>query len=325
MKFKLPIPLFLFFFLFSFFGMNAQQLKLTVKDSITKEVLPYANVNLLNNYGLFTDENGQVTLAKDAPKTIKVTYVGYLPKTISIDKLTSELILLQPEVNALSEVKIVASKGTKKQRKEFTVKPQLHDDINRMYWSSIGQQYAFYIPNTKKDGILKSITIPLNVKDLHQGMAEDSFETDPYGTLVNIGFMTNLNELPDQKLNNYEKKVIIHSGKVKDKITIDFEEEIEIPEEGLFITMTIIGKTNKQGIYQPEMPYVIQEFDRKKKVKIILPNYALVEAPKGQLTLYRNVFSDNSKWQKITRPMVFKKEHENTFYNVGIGYTFSGY
>lgn len=326
MKYKLPVNLLLLFFFFSVFEMFAQQRRLTVKDSITNETLPYASINLLNGFGLFTDENGQVILEKDVPKTIKITYVGYASREISIDKLSGPVVLLQPEANALSEVKVVNKKG-KGKRKEYTVKPHLHDNINKMYWSSIGQQYAFYIPSTKKEGILKSITIPLIVKDIHQGMAETSFETNPYGTMVNIAFMTNVNQLPDKKLNDYEKKVVINSGKVSEKMTVDFEEEIEMPDEGLFVTMTIIGRTNKQGIYEPEMPYAIQELpDRKKRViKIILPNYALVEAPKGQLTYFRNVFSDIEKWERITRPMVYKNEKEYPFLNVGIGYTFSGY
>jgi|GEM_PF-1930984 len=324
MKHKL---LFLIFFLFSAVGMFAQQRRLTVRDSLTNETLPYASINLLNGFGLFTDEKGEVTLERDAPKTIKISFMGYASKEIAVDKLTSPIILLQPETNALSEVKVVNSKKAKGKRKDFTVKPQLHDNINKMYWSSIGQQYAFYIPNTKKEAVLKSMTIPLIVKDIHQGMTETSFETNPYGTMVNIAFMTNSNQLPDKKLNDYEKKVVVHSGKVTNQMTVDFEEEIEIPEEGLFITMTIIGKTNKQGMYVPEMPYAIRELpDRKKKViKIILPNYALVEAPKGQLTYFRNVFSDITKWERITRPMVYKNEKEYPFLNVGIGYTFSGY
>lgn len=315
----------LILFLLSFsIGMSAQQHRLTIKDSITNEALPYASINLLNGFGLFTDDNGQVTLEKDASKTIKITYMGYASKEIALDKVTNPIIFLQPEANALSEVKVINKKRSGK-RKDFAIKPQLHDNINKMYWSSIGQQYAFYIPTTKKESILKSITIPLIVKDIHQGMAEDSFETDPYGTMVNIAFMTNANQLPDKKLNDYEKKVVIQSNTIKDQITINFDQEIEMPDEGLFVTFTIIGKTNKQGNYQPEMPYVIQEFDKKKKVKIILPNYALVEAPKGQLTYYRNVFSNLTKWERITRPMVYKNEKEYPFLNVGIGYTFSGY
>ncbi|MFY0483580.1 hypothetical protein ACI6PS_13360 [Flavobacterium sp. PLA-1-15] len=318
-KLRFLIPL-----LFLAVGISAQQRRLTIKDSLTNEALPYASINLLNGFGLFTDDNGQVTLEKDAPKTIKITYMGYASKEVALDKLTNPIIFLQPEANALSEVKVVNKKGNGK-RKDFTVKPQLHDNINKMYWSSIGQQYAFYIPNTKKDGILKSITIPLIVKDIHQGMAEDPFETNPYGTMVNIAFMTNANQLPDKKLNDFEKKVVIQSNTIKDQITVNFDQEIEMPDDGLFVTFTIIGKTNKQGNYQPEMPYVIQEFDKKKKVKIILPNYALVEAPKGQLTYYRNVFSNITKWERITRPMVYKNEKEYPFLNVGIGYTFSGY
>jgi hypothetical protein len=327
MKYKILNMLLLLSLFSSFIEIYAQQRRVTVKDSITNEMLPYASINFLNGFGLFTDNNGEAVFEKDAPNKIKVTYVGYAPKTVFIDKLASPVILLQPELNALHEVKIATSKKNIKKRKDFSVKPYLHDDTDRMYWSSIGQQYAFYIPNTKKESISKSVTIPLILKDMHQGLAESSFASSPYGTMVKIEFMSCSDQLPDRKLYDYEKKVVIHSAKIKEKIAIQFEEDIAIPEEGLYIVMTIIGKTDNDGVYIPEMPYAVRELpDRKKKsIKIILPNYALVEAPKGQLTLFRNVFSDIAKWERITRPMVYKKEKGFPFYNIGIGYTFSGY
>lgn len=327
MKHTLLKRLLVILFLFLSFSFYSQQRSITVKDSLTNEPLPFANINLLNGFGLFTDDAGKVQLSKETPNTIKISYVGYFAKTVIVDQIKVGTILLQPDINALKEVTVVAPKATAKKRKEFTVKPLIHDDINRIYWSSIGQQYAFFIPSTKKNGLLQSVTLPVIVKDLHQGITETSFESDPYGTLVKFEFMTSVNQLPGKKHGDYEKKVIIHSGKVKEQVRVDFEEEVEIPEEGIFVVMTIIGKTNKQDIYVPEMPYATVNLpDRTKKIiKIILPNYPLVEAPKGQLTLFRNVFSDIEKWETIKKPMVYKKEKEDSSYNIGIGYTYSGY
>ncbi len=136
-----------------------------------------------------------------------------------------------------------------------------------------------------------------------------------------------LNNLPHEKLYDYEKKVIIHAGRVSEKMIINIAEIIPIPEEGLFVTMTIMGKTNKKDVFQTELPYAVMNLqDRKKKiVKIILPNYPLVKAPKGVETWFRNVFSNEVKWERINRPMVYKNEQEYPIYNIGIGYTFTGY
>lgn len=298
-----------------------------MKNALTLEALPFANINLMNGFGLYSDENGQVILETETPNKIQISYVGYVTRIILIDQLTTDTILLTPEENKLKEVQIIVSKKDRKVRKEFSVKPVIHDDITKMYWSAIGQQYAFFIPKSKENSRLQSITIPVITKDLHQGMTETTFESDPYGTLVKIEFASVLDNLPHKKLYDYEKKVIIHAGRISEKISIPIEELIPIPEEGLFVTMTIMGKTNNKDVFQTELPYAIMNLhDRKKKViKIILPNYPLVKAPKGTETYFRNVFSNEVKWERISRPMVFEDQQQYPIYNIGIGYTFTGY
>ena len=317
----------LFILLFTFLNCFSQSRTLTVKDEVTNAVLPFASVNLLNGFGLYTNEIGQVILAQETPNKIQISYVGYLNKIIFIDQLKNNTVLLTPEENKLEEVEIIVSKKDRKVRKKYSVKPVIHDDINKMYWSAIGLQYAFFIPNSKENSRLQSIIIPVITKDLHQGITETTFESDPYGTLVKIEFTSVLDNLPHKKLYDYEKKVIIHAGRISEKITIPIEEIIPIPEEGLFITMTIMGKTNKKDVFQTELPYAFMNlYDRKKKIiKIILPNYPLVKAPKGTETYFRNVFSNEVKWERISRPMVFKNQQEYPIYNIGIGYTFTGY
>lgn len=305
----------------------SQNRTLTVKDAVTHEVLPFASINLLNGFGLYSNENGQVILEQETPNKIQISYVGYLNKIIFVDQLTNDAVLLTPEENKLEVVEIIVSKKDRKARKEFSVKPLIHDDINKMYWSAIGQQYAFFIPNSKENGRLQSITIPIITKDLHQGITETTFESDPYGTLVKIEFASVLDHLPHKKIFDYEKNVIIHAGRSSEKITIPIEAVIPIPEEGLFVTMTIMGKTDKKDVFQSELPYaIINLHDRKKKIiKIILPNYPLVIAPKGVKTYFRNIFSNEVKWERINRPMIFKDQKEYPIYNIGIGYTFTGY
>jgi len=50
-----------------------------------------------------------------------------------------------------------------------------------------------------------------------------------------------------------------------------------------------------------------------------------VKDPKGVETWFRNVFSNEVKWERISRPMVYKNEQKHPIYNIGIGYTFTGY
>lgn len=318
------------FFLFIFCCLSvqsyAQERYFVVKDSITKETLPYTNINFLNGYGIFSDENGKVLLDKEVPNRIKISHIGYTDKTFSLDKLNGNAdIFLTPSTEILGELKMTVPKNDGKNRKEYVVKPSLHENSNEMYWSSLGQQFAFYIPNDRKNSVLKSVTIPLIVKDLYQGMANQSFEDHPYGTMMKIEFMSNVADQPGKKVYDYDKVFVIHSAKVQGKAEVKFDETIAVPENGFFAVMTVIGKTDEKGEYLPEMPYGIREVngEKKKYIKIILPNYPLVEDSKKQLTLFRHVFSESKNWSRIERPMVYKKDKKYPLYNIGIGYTIS--
>ncbi len=305
----------------------AQEKYFVVKDSLTNETLSYATIDFLNGYGVFSDENGKVVLDKEFPETVKVSFMGYEAKKVSIAKAIQADVLLKPATKVLEELKVVAVKEDSNKRKMFVTKPIVHDNIDRMYWSSLGQQYAFYIPQERSNAILKAITIPLIVKDLYQGIAEEAFENNPYGTMMKIEFLQNRANEPGEKMYDYDKVIVVQSGKVSQKKEVVFEEVIPIPEEGFFIVLTILGKTDAEGLYKPELPFTIRDVhgEKRKFIKIILPNYPLVEAPKGVLTLFRHTFNENQQWSRINRPMVYKKDVKYPLYNIGIGYTVTGY
>lgn len=308
-------------------SLAAQEKYFVVKDSLTKETLPYATIDFLNGYGVFSDENGKVVLNEEFPEAIKVSFMGYEAKKIKTALAAESDVLLKVSTKVLEELKVVVDKEELKKRKTFVTKPFLHEEINKMYWSSLGQQYAFYIPKERRKAVLKAIAIPLIVKDLYQGMTEEAFENKPYGTMMKIEFLHNAANVPGEKLCDYDTLIVVHSGKISRKMEVVFEENIPIPDEGLFVVMTIIGKTDEKGVYKPELPFGIREVHgvKKKFIKIILPNYPLVEEPKGTLTLFRYTFSDNKQWNRINRPMVYKKDTDYPMHNIGIGYTILGY
>lgn len=297
-----------------------------VKDSITLEALPYANIDFLIGYGIFSDENGKFP-NKDLPEKIKVSYVGYDSRLLFLNKVQVADIFLKPSAKILEEMKIVVSKEDLEQRKEFVTKPFLHGNMDQMYWSSIGQQVAFYIPQERRKSELKAVVIPLIVKDIHQGITEVSLEDEPYGTMVKFEFMRNDKGLPGEKLYDYTKVFVIYSAELKDKVEVKFEEQLAIPENGMFVMMTVVGKTDTRGKYVSELPYFVADYRNqgKKTMKIILPNYPLVEAPNGLPTFFRNLFAPSKTWRQIEKPMVFKKDKKYPLYNIGIGYTTVGY
>jgi Family of unknown function (DUF5686)/CarboxypepD_reg-like domain len=76
-----------------------------VKDSKTKDVLPFASIIFKNNRGLLTDANGLFNFtSKYKIDTLIISYVGYKTKTIIYKKKKFIEILLSPSVEQLQTV-----------------------------------------------------------------------------------------------------------------------------------------------------------------------------------------------------------------------------
>ena len=64
---------------------------------------------------------------------------------------------------------------------------------------------------------------------------------------------------------------------------------------------------------------------KKKFLKLILPDYPLVENPQGVLTFFRYQFSENNNWERIKKPMIYSKNKDYPFFNIGFGYSIIQY
>ena len=97
------------FFFFFTISLQAQfQINGIVKDAATKKGLPFATLTTENGLSTISDVDGKFyfSLALQ-PQTLKVSYVGYTKKTISIKEPKSYLlILLSPKTDEIKEVVI---------------------------------------------------------------------------------------------------------------------------------------------------------------------------------------------------------------------------
>src|SRR5210317_1829349 len=104
----------LFLILLSSSFIHAQtQIRGKVIDINTKEPLPFATILTNTGFGELTNVEGNFLVKTLNPfKTIKISYVGYESKTITVnqeDKFIS--ISLSPSVEALDEVLITAKEN----------------------------------------------------------------------------------------------------------------------------------------------------------------------------------------------------------------------
>lgn len=119
---KRIILLLFFFFTISgyIFSQNVTTIKGIVKDSLTKEPLPFVTIQFdKTTNGIFTDNDGEFKLSNRGAQTqVSVSFIGYKTKTFTVPlgKITTKEILLVSEDLTLKEV-IIRPKKEKYSKK----------------------------------------------------------------------------------------------------------------------------------------------------------------------------------------------------------------
>ena len=305
-----------------------QQKTVTVKDSLTKQPVPYVSVDLLNSYGVFTNTNGEAVLNDASITAVELSSVGYTTKKIQLNTIATEVYLI-PQSIQLDEVVVAAKR--KLNRKELVVKPKGHQNELKMITSFFGQRYAFYVnPVAGKDNYLTKIALPLMEKDFKvnaPGTKEDPFKIIPFKTLIKVEILRNENNVPGEKLNDFKQIALIDSKVTPKVFELLLLEEVKIPEDGLFVAFTIIGTANDNGSLATGLPYDIRSMNGK-EVKIskpIQPNFPVLDASKGVLSYTGSSFAEAATtWVRINRALIYDPNKPNEF-NIGFGYTTATY
>lgn len=104
---------FLITFLVSIVTMGQSSFSGIIKDSKTKEPLPFATIVTNNGLGEITDSYGRFTIkTKTTVQEITISYIGYKSKTVSTTKNETYLqILLEPSQESLNEVVITSKEN----------------------------------------------------------------------------------------------------------------------------------------------------------------------------------------------------------------------
>jgi hypothetical protein len=299
----------------------SQKRQLIILDSISKLPVKYANIDFLNGFGVFSSENGGLMITDVNINLIEISHVSYESKKIDFKKLKDSILYLKPRVIQLNEVAITTNSKLKI-RKTLKTNLKGHHDFNKMYYSAVGLKLAFKI-NLNDDRIkyLKSIEIPLFTEANDATKKIYPEKKYPYKTLIKIEILDCVNDMPGDNLYNYINYEVINSELIKDSFTSNFEKNIKIPENGLFVVVTFIGKVDENNFLNIEMPYDINtKFPDAKFIKWILPNIPIVERQNDTKTLYRFDYEKESNWKQIEKPSIYFKNKEYPIFDVGIGY-----
>ncbi len=157
------------YLLFLFFSLNifSQQIRGVVFDDETNLPIEYVNVFLnKNNYGVFTNKNGEFFLKDIADNdSIYISCIGYETNKIRISELDSSLtkyiFILKKNIYQLNDV-IVESR-----KKQYTTTKKINDSKGKNETNYFGFQFGtencVYIKNeSKSKGKIQSISLDLD-------------------------------------------------------------------------------------------------------------------------------------------------------------------
>jgi len=301
--------------------------QIIVKDSITQYPVSYATVSFGNGNGIFADDEGVFYFSKNIYPDIDSLFIsalGFKDLNISTANIP-KILLLMPQADELEEVVVGVKRNRKFKQEE--IEPHLDDDYYNCWLPTIESEIAVYFPKeSSKDQMLTSVLFPiaLESKDWKKRNRRNS-EKKPFSTLFKVKFYNNKSGKPGKVL-TYKTIVFRATEKDGDVYKLNVENyDIYIPPNGFFVSLQVLGYTNKAGKLLPNKKY--KEIKSKNGVVKIPTNFRpllpFTDEIESKNTYIKRVFIQGNEWVKFDKGNGFKSSLLNKgLFNYGIGIEF---
>ena len=305
--------------------------QITIKDSISKYPVSYATISFGNGNGIFADDEGVFIFTEKLYPDIDslfISAIGFKDLNISTENLSEEL-LMQSQSHQLDEVMLNFKKDRK--FKEETLKPSLDDDYYNCWLPTIESEIAVYFPKTTtKDQKLKSVFFPiaLESKDWEKRNKKNS-DKKKFSTLFKVQFYNNNDGVPGKVL-TYETIVFRATEKGGDAYELNVDDfDIRIPDDGFFVSLQVLGYTDKNGKLLPNKKYKEIESKNGSVIKIptnFRPLLPFTDKVEGKNTFIKRVFLNGNNWVKFDKGNGLQSSLlKRDLFNYGIGLTYKTY
>lgn len=294
---------------------------ITVRDSGNKSTIPFATISFGNGLGNFADEEGTFDFPKEKYSdvdTLFISAMGYAEKSILVVNL-EETIYLKPEVSQLSEVVVSAPKqGKFKFRKQ---KAATHTDLFASWLPTVESEVAVLFKRyDDKPTQIAKLFLPINAESQYKSKGKGKF-----ATIFRLQFYANYRGTPGSQI-GYEN-VVFSINEKEDKIfELDvLSKSIYIPEDGIFVSLQVLGYENSKGKLAQTKKY--REVKTARGVQKISTSFRPLlpfsNTLAGQHTFVRRIFLNNKKWQIFDRTYNAKSKLIQTGHrNYGMGAEF---
>ena len=304
--------------------------QITLKETQTQYPVSYATISFGNGQGIFADDEGMFMFTKKLYPNVDSLFISALGyKDLKIATLNlPKTLFLETEASQLDQVTVSVKIDVK--FKEETLKPFLDDDYYKCWLPTIESEIAVYFSNENSQ--LKKIStiyfpIALESKDWKKRKRSNA-DKHPFSTLFKVKFYKNNNGFPGLALT---KDIIVFNATEKNGDVFELDvtnHNLFIPENGFFVSLQVLGYTDKQGKLLPNKKY--KEIKSKNGTVKIPTNFRPLlpftdKIPENR-TYIKRVFLQANKWTRFEFGSGIESSLlKSNLNNYGIGLTFKIY
>jgi len=285
--------LFAFLITQSFVGQNIHFV-----DAESMEPVSFASISFGNGLGSFADANGIFLFEKKKYEDVDSLFVssmGYKDLHIATNQLL-EIYTMTLEIDQLQEVVLITAKQGKYKNKE--IKPIAHSNYFHSWLPTVESEVAVLFNKIDNQSTkIATLLFPINIEESVGGK---SSKTRDFSTMLRAKFYENKNGFPGNEINYGNVVFVISEKDNKELFELDVSERnIFIPQNGLFVSLQVLGTTDNKGVLLQTKKYNEIKTPRGiQKVSITFrPLLPFTNVIPGEKTFVRRIFFNDRKWQ----------------------------
>lgn len=279
-----------------------------IQDIETKEPISFATISFGNGNGIFADEDGKFIFTKKLYHdidTLEISALGYENLKLATLDL-SEIIVLESAADQLQEV-IVQAKPSGKFKTQ-NVKPVAHQDYFKCWLPTIESEIAVFFSNTiKKPTKISKLYLPIKTEAKNWDKRKSkTAKKRPFSTLFKVNFYENEDGFPGDVL-SYENVTFIVNEQSDNVFELDIDKnDIYLPQKGIFISIQILGYTDKASKLLPNKKY--REVKTKRGIVKVSttfrPLLPFTDKIATKNTFIKRIFLNDNKWLRYEKKNV---------------------
>lgn len=276
----------------------AEAQKITLLDKDSKEPVSFATISFGDGKGTFADADGVFTFSRKRYPDIDsliISSIGYEDLKVATDTIANTLYL-EPSTAQLAAVVVQARLDGN--FREKVIEAVAHDNYFDSWLPTVESEIAVkFERQNDQPTILKSLKIPIV---LEESQASKKGKLRAFSTLFRVQFYDVKTDGAPMDKSSYPSQTFLITEKSKEIHEVDLEElGIQIPQEGVFASIQVLGYTYPDGKLIDAKKYrEIRTRGGMEKVSTTYrPLLPFTDKIDGRKTWVRRIFFNNKAWQ----------------------------